>query len=218
MDYLATLDQLKEYYANLLIVQYNGKKKASSTIKMLVDLVLANLLILQIRDAFDWRTAVGAQLDIIGKWVGVSRTYNGNLFFNQPVFSYPKSNDLVPDDLTTPFQHGYSKFSTFDTDVATGDIAELTYKNVGYVEQKLSDDDYRAVIGLKIIKNSINHTQKNIDDAIWDYFNGQVYTTWEPHKLTYNYIPDLETVMEVCFYKNVLPAPTGVVIELKVVS
>ena len=48
MDYLATLDQLKEYYANLLIVQYNGKEKASSTIKMLVDLVLANLLILQI--------------------------------------------------------------------------------------------------------------------------------------------------------------------------
>ena len=218
MDYLKTQEELDEYYSNTLIIQYNGKKRAKATIKLLSRLILDEMLLLQIRDAFDWRTAVGAQLDIIGKWVGVSRTYNGNLFFNQPIFSYPKSNDLVPDDLTTPFQHGYSEFSTFDTDVATGDIAELTYKNVGYVEQKLSDDNYRTVIGLKIIKNSINHTQKNIDDAIWDYFNGQVYTTWEPHKLVYNYIPDLETVMEVCFYKNVLPTPTGVEIELKVVS
>lgn len=218
MDYLKTQEELDEYYSNTLIIQYNGKKRAKATIKLLSRLILDEMLLLQIRDAFDWKTAVGAQLDIIGKWVGVSRTYNGNLFFNQPIFSYPKSNDLVPDDLTTPFQHGYSEFSTFDTDVATGDIAELTYKNVGYVEQKLSDDDYRTVIGLKIIKNSINHTQKNIDDAIWDYFNGQVYTTWGPHKITYNYLPDLETVMEVCFYKNVLPAPTGVAIELKVVS
>lgn len=218
MDYLATLDQLKEYYANLLIVQYNGKKKASSTIKMLVDLILANLLILQIRDAFDWRTAVGAQLDIIGKWVGVSRIYNSNLVWAQPIFSYPPSNDLVPDDGTTPFQHGYSEFSTFNTDVTTGNIAELTYKNVGYIEQNLSDEDYRTIIGLKIIKNSINHTQKNIDDAIWEYFNGKVYTTWEPHKVIYNYDPSLETIIEVCFYKSVLPTPTGVEIELKVVS
>lgn len=217
MDYTATLNSLLDYYANLLIVQYNGKSKASATIKMIANLILANVLILQIRDAFDWRTAVGVQLDIIGKWVGVSRTYNGNLFFNQPIFSYPKSNDLVPDDLTTPFQHGYSEFSTFNTDVATGDIAELTYKNIGYVEQKLSDNDYRTVIGLKIIKNSINHTAKNIDDAIWNYFNEQVYTTWEPHKVTYNYPASLETVMEVCFYKNVLLAPTGVEIELKVI-
>ena len=212
MNYLEIQEELDEYYSNTLIIQYNGKKRAKATIKLLSELILDEMLLLQIRDAFDWRTAVGAQLDIIGKWVGVSRIYNGNLFFNQPIFSYPKSNDLVPNDLTTPFQHGYSEFSTFNTDVATGDIAELTYHNVGYVEQKLSDDNYRTVIGLKIIKNSINHTQKNIDDAIWDYFNGQVYTTWGPHKITYNYPPDLETVMEVCFYKNVLPAPTGVAI------
>lgn len=218
MNYTEVFQQLLEYYANLLIVQYNGKTRAVATIQMLVNLILANLLVMQIRDAFDWRTAVGNQLDIIGKWVGVTRSYNGDLFWAQPIFSYPESQELVPEDLTTPFQHGYSEYSTFDTDVTTGDIAELTYHNLGYVEQKLSDDDYRTVIGLKIIKNSINHTQKNIDDAIWDYFNGQVYTTWGPHKLTYNYVPDLETVMEVCFYKNVLPAPTGVEIELKVVS
>lgn len=217
MDYEQIQKELNDYYSNTLIIQYNDKKRAKSTIALLSELIFDEMLLFKIRDAFDWKTAVGAQLDIIGKWVGVSRTYNGNLFFNQPIFSYPKSNDLVPDDLTTPFQHGYSAFSTFDTDVATGDIAELTYRNIGYVEQQLSDDDYRTVIGLKIIKNSINHTAKNIDDAIWNYFNEQVYTTWDPHKVTYNYPASLETVMEVCFYKNVLLAPTGVEIELKVI-
>lgn len=204
------LQQLKEYYSNLLIVQYNGKPKATAHIQLLVDLVFANVILLQIQNAFDWKTAVGAQLDIIGKWVGVSRDYLGNLYWDNTFLSYPYTNTLVPDDTTEVFQHGYSDYSTFSDDGAV-----LTYENLGYVKQNLNDENYRTVIGLKIIKNSINHTAKNIDDAIWNYFNGKVYTTWAPHEITYNYDSSLETVMEVCYYKNVLPAPTGVNIVLR---
>lgn len=214
MDYTETLNNLLDYYANLLIVQYNGKPKAAQTIKMIAELILAGLLILQIRDAFDWKTAVGAQLDIIGKWVGVTRKYNGSLYWGNTFLSYPKSNQLVPDDNTDTFQHGYSDYSTFDSD--TG--AVLTYENIGFVEQALNDEDYRTVIGLKIIQNSINHTAKNIDDAIWNYFNGEVYTTWLPHEITYHYPESLTTVIEVCNYKNVLLAPTGVSIRLSQIS
>lgn len=211
MDYVATLNNLLDYYANLSIIQYNSLPKASATIKMIANLILADLLILQVRDGFDWRTAVGAQLDIIGKWVGISRNYNGLLYWDKTFLAYPHTATLVPDDTTETFQHGYSDYDTFESD--TGGV--LTYKNLGFVEQSLSDDDYRVVIGLKIIKNSINHTAKNIDDAIWDYFNGQVYTTWGPHEVTYNYPASLETIMEICEYKNVLLAPTGVNIVLR---
>lgn len=214
MNYLTILQQLKEYYSNLLIVQYNGKPKAKATIELFVDLLFANVLILQIQDAFDWKTAVGVQLDIIGKWVGVSRSYNGSLYWGNTYLSYPKSSQLVPNDNTDSLQHGYSDYSTFDSD--TGNI--LTYNDVGFVEQSLNDDDYRVVIGLKIIKNSINHTAKNIDDAIWEYFNGEVYTTWNAHQLTYHYPADLTTIIEICNYKNVLPAPTGVSILLNQIS
>ena len=214
MDYAATLQQLLEYYANLLIIQYNGKSKASATVKMLANLILANLVILQIRDGFDWRTAVGAQLDIIGKWVGVSRKYNGSLYWGNTFLSYPRATQLVPDDLTDNLQHGYSDYDTYDVD--TGEV--LTYESVGFVEQALNDDDYRTIIGLKIIKNSINHTAKNIDDAIWSYFNEQVYTTWQPHEVTYHYPESLATVIEVCNYKNILPAPAGVSIILNQLS
>lgn len=210
MDYLTILNQLHEYYANLLIVQYNGKPKAQAHIKFLVDLIFANVILLQIQEAFDWRTAVGAQLDIIGKWVGVTRNYNGSFLWGNTYLSYPRSNQLTPDDETDNLQHGYSDYENFDDDGAV-----LTYQDLGYVEQQLSDDDYRTIIGLKIIKNNINHTAKNIDDAIWTYFNGQVYTTWDDMEITYHYPASLTTLIEVCNYKNVLPAPTGVNIILR---
>lgn len=214
MDYAATLNNLLDYYANLLIVQYNGKSKAVATIKIIANLILANLLILQIRDGFNWRTAVGAQLDIIGRWVGVTRNYNGSLFWGNTYFSYPNSNDLVPTDKTDDLQHGYSNYTTFNDDEG----GTLTYDELGFVEQQLSDEDYRTVIGLKIIKNSINQTAKNIDDAIWDYFEGKVYTTWEPHEITYHYPASMETIINVCNYKNVLLAPTGVSIRFSQIS
>lgn len=210
MDYTATLNNLLDYYANLLIVQYNGKSKAVATVKMIANLILANLLILQVRDGFNLKTAVGPQLDIIGKWIGVTRNYNGSLFWGNTFLAYPDSNELVPTDNTDNLQHGYSNYSTFDTDAG----GTLTYDELGFVEQQLNDENYRTVIGLKIIKNSINHTAKNIDDAIWSYFGGEVYTTWAPHEITYHYPASMGTIIEVCNYKNILLAPTGVSIRL----
>lgn len=208
------MEELLKYYANLLIVQYNGKPKAKATIEMLTKIIygVANTpLFLQIQDAFDWKTAKGKQLDIIGRWVGVTKTYQGSLLWGKTFLSYPSGNDLTPNDNTDSLQHGYSDYSSFDTDLG----GTLTYKDLGFVEQNLDEESFRTVIGLKIIKNSITLTAKSIDDAIWEYFNGDVYTTWTAHKITYHYPDNLETIMTVCKYKNVLPAPMGVSIELK---
>ena len=209
------MEELLNYYSNLLIVQYNGKPKAKATIDLFTILIFVNLIFLQIQNAFDWKTAKGTQLDIIGKWVGVTRTYNGTLFWGDTYFSYPTSSDLVA-ELTDNLQHGYSDYSTFDSSV-TGNV--LTYDKLGFIEQTLNDDDYRVVIGLKIIYNSIRHTAKAIDDAIWEYFGGQVYTTWDvPHQVVYHYPASMTTIMEVCNYKNVLPAPTGTQVIIREIS
>lgn len=211
MDYTQVLEDLKKYYANLLIVQYNGKSKATKTIKALTSWLLANMIILQIRDGFDWKTAKGKQLDIIGEWVGVSRVYQGSLVWDKTFLSYPKANQLTPLDTTDGLQYGYSTYETFDED--TGGV--LTYKNLSLVEGSLDDDDYKTVIGLKIIKNNINFTCKNIDDVIWKYFNERVYTTWQAHEVTYHYSNDLSTIINVCNDKGVLLAPTGCKIVLR---
>lgn len=210
MDYSKILQQLQEYYANTLIVQYNNKPKAKATIEELTKLLYANMILLQIRDAFDWETAVGKQLDIIGQWVGVSRSYNIPSMSGRVLFSYPETSKLIPDDITTTEQFGYSDYSTFDT--LEGGI--LRYDDLKGIDSQLNDYDYRVVIGLKIIYNSINHTAGEIDNSIWEYFNHTIYTTWSPHILTYNVPAEYMNLMQICLHKGVLPAPIGTEILL----
>lgn len=64
------------YYANLLILQYRGKPKAYATISAVVAPVIMDQLPTQVQDAFSITEAVGVQLDVIGQYVGVSRTAN----------------------------------------------------------------------------------------------------------------------------------------------
>lgn len=206
MEYLKLLKELEDYYANLLIVQYNGKPKAVTTIKLFVRLLFVNMILLQIREAFDWKTAIGKQLDIIGEWVGTNRFYDGQLFDFHPWFALIDW-ESEPDNL----QGGFSTFENFDE--VEGGI--LDYQTILPTQNKMNDQAFRIMIGLKIIKNSISATCKNIDDAIWDYFDGKVYTIWTPDKLTYYYPSELAEVLQVAKAKNVLPCPTGVRIELK---
>ncbi len=63
-----------KYLASLLIIQYNGKKKATGTIEALAKM-FPDKLILQVRDAFNLDTATGKALDTLAKYVGVDRFY-----------------------------------------------------------------------------------------------------------------------------------------------
>lgn len=77
-----TDQEIVDYYKNLLIIQYKGKSKAEATIDALVTQVISNQIILGVRDAFDPNTAVGVQLDILGKYVGIDRvgkTFSGEV-------------------------------------------------------------------------------------------------------------------------------------------
>lgn len=257
---------INDYYANLLIIQYHNKPKAQATIKLMARFLWANMLFLQIRDAFDWKTAVGKQLEIIGEWVGVNRFYDGQLFDFHPWFALIDWDQTLPDrdviSLTNVDEGGKngSKATGKDvisrTDVGTGDIKGakgealpdgditshtnideggikmqggfstfanfesleggfLDYENIRPTQNRLNDEAFRIMIGLKIIKNNITATCKNIDNAIWDYFGGKVYTVWSADELTYYYSPELSEVLEVAKNKNVLPCPTGVRLFLK---
>lgn len=205
---LPSIQELKDYYSNTLIVQYHDKPKAKQTIEMLVYLVFSEMLLFQVQNAFNWKTAVGKQLDVIGQWVGVSRTFNINLL-TESKLAYPQYDRLDP-DTTSALQGGYSDYETFGT-LQGG---QLRYSDIQTTTNNLNDDNYRIIIGLKIIFNSINHTAKAIDDAIWEYFNHEVYTVWTDNTLTYYYPSNLAQVMLFADYKGVLPAPTGVTVQL----
>lgn len=68
-----TTQELIDYYSNLLILQYKGKPKALATIQALVKPSIMDQLPFAVRDAFGVDTAIGVQLDVIGKYAGVSR-------------------------------------------------------------------------------------------------------------------------------------------------
>lgn len=77
-----TVDEIITYYANLLIIQYRQKAKAYATIQAVVQPVIMDNLPLQVQAAFSVDSAIGVQLDILGKYVGASRT---NLTFSGQV-------------------------------------------------------------------------------------------------------------------------------------
>lgn len=71
---MSTTQEIIDYYANLLILQYIGKPKAYATIQALVTPIAMDRLPFAVQSAFELETAVGAQLDVIGKYAGVSRS------------------------------------------------------------------------------------------------------------------------------------------------
>ena len=82
-NYTDMLEELKSAYSNLLIAQYHQGVNSVATIKANIEILLSNMLLWKIRDCWDiddTELCVGAQLDIIGKWVGVDRFYQGQSF------------------------------------------------------------------------------------------------------------------------------------------
>lgn len=80
-----TLNQLTEYYTSLLIYQYRGLPNASRQVRLLAKQSVADFLAGQFLTCFDLNTAVGAQLDILGQYIGLSR--NVGIAQPRPFFS-----------------------------------------------------------------------------------------------------------------------------------
>lgn len=148
---------IQKEYENLLIVQYSDKPKASETISSIVKRFKNNFdLLEQMEDAFDLDNAVGKQLDIIGKIVGISRNVDG----------------VIP-----------KIFFGFDGNVnARGfdSAAFYTLDQQQYTDTQLSDSDYRFFIRMKIVKNHAKATMSddngsNLNNIVLSMFDGYAY-------------------------------------------
>lgn len=68
-----TLVELAAYYADLLCYQYRGRPNADRTMKLLAKQALADYFVAELLTCYDVDLAVGDQLDVLGKYVGVPR-------------------------------------------------------------------------------------------------------------------------------------------------
>lgn len=95
MAYETETENVKDYYANLLILQYRNKPKASATIKLGAGIYLADGLIFELNDILNLETQQGAQLDLIGQILGVNRQIAG-FNIDKYYFSFEKATVTPP--------------------------------------------------------------------------------------------------------------------------
>lgn len=211
--YEELLEELKTYFCELLIIQYRQAPKNREFISLLVDLVFSNNILSQIYDlTVNINDSIGSQLDVVGKWLGTDRFYAGLDLFDRKYFSLVKYSNIRQNSYNEN-QGGFSNYTNFDTLVG-GFITYLLLYNAISAVNKLGDNYFRKLLKLKSIKNSINFTKKEIDNAIYEWSEGKIYTTWDKMKVIYNYNQDGYKFITIAKSKDLLIAPTGCTIEL----
>lgn len=107
---------VENYYADLIIIQYRNKPKARATVKLGADLYLADGLVFDLQNVLNIDTAIGVQLDLIGKILGCNRNIFG-LNIDKKYFSFEK--DLSHIDTVAD----YAALLAYDTtDISVDDV------------------------------------------------------------------------------------------------
>ena len=190
-----------EYYKNLLIIQYNDKEKARATIALNITTLLANDIISQVQDGYNIDTAVGVQLDVLGRYVGKDRFISGEVPIVGDFFSMTTYSTLLTDD-----EVGMTDFANYNTDVG----GTLTYGDI-FTSAGLSDDNYRIILKLRIIQNNSDHSHKSIDDGLFSFFGtGIVMSANSNMSMVYFVESSFLQIALFAFDKKVLPRPMGV--------
>ena len=193
-DYTQDIQDVKTYYADLLILQYRNKPKARETIKIGADIYLGDGVIFQLQDILDIDTAVGAQLDIIGKILDCPRVVQG-IYNDMIFFQFYDGEDSVGFSTVGNPQGGNFR----------------TIQNYNQSEYSLPDDDYRFLLKFKSAVNVMRGSERGIDDALWNVFQGDVLLK-NNHNLTITYIVSAERTLAALAAKQLgyYRAPEGV--------
>lgn len=184
-----------------LIIQYGNKSNAVSTVTAITEefeLIYDNANILDV--AYNLDTAIGKQLDIIGRIVGISRTVP---------FSVPKKYFGFDGHLNSyPFG---SKFNL---------VVAYPFKSkfeIPYSDGQLNDNDYRFFIKAKIIKNyatskNIDSSNLSIQNAIDYLFNSKAYVVDNMDMTMTLHIDSSYDSSKLTYLENLdlLPRPQGV--------
>ena len=214
---MTLIEELKKYYADLLIVQFQ-MPKARAEIELYTSVLFpinqasGNLLIKDVSDGFNVDTAVGKQLDIIGIYVGLTRFFLEVQFTDGLYFGLPDYLDFnLPTDIA-----GLADYSEFDT--KDGDT--LTYDDIQNSQGTLPDDDFRLLLKLKIVLNHSNGSRRQISDSLFGAFGYdiQMDTGGAVMTMIYFYDESLQRLIGFAIDQDLLPKPAGVRLTSVVVA
>ena len=194
---ISTLAELQDYYPSLLILQYREKTRWTQLIQSIVQEAWLDGIVQTESACFDLDTAVGAQLDIIGKIVGVSRNIYGldlsHTFFE--LTSYTGSPSGINMQL-------YS-------DTVAGPEIMLTYRTDAIYS--MSEFEMRTMIKFKIIYNNVMRSTKGITEAMFALFGSSVTVVDNKNmSLTLSVKQPYYNVFTVANYLGYIPKPMGI--------
>lgn len=203
----ATAETLVAYYKATLIAQYRDKTKAQATIGALMGGsdgsygLIADAIVNQVRDGFDLETAVGVQLDMLGKLRGVTRFLAtlslGRIFL-----------PLVPyDDPDVGILPG---IATYEDAVLPPTTYTMTYDD--FTPTRLADADFRRVIQFLAALSSAEYTYAKLDLICYSFFEGNVNLKITGNMaITYQHLTsDTDDLFAIINQLGLLPAPAGV--------
>jgi hypothetical protein len=199
---------LVKYYADLSIIQYANKPKARAFMENLLGALICYDLAVSVRDGFNLETAVGAQLDIIAKYVGVSRVITGTSF-SRSYFGFAEYGD------TTPFVfYGFTKYGD-----APEDVQYRNYKESSQSIYSLNDTELRIIIKLAILRNNSNASVKDIDTLLDALFGSEVYYIDRMNMTVVSYMLSTayQRIFNIAKSSGLLPNPAAVGTSLIVV-
>ncbi len=202
--------ELVATYVALLPIQWSGPDtpNAQATIGLLAGTAIASQLVGQVLAGFaltgvyGQTPAVGAQLDLLGQFVGARRTL--------PNFS-PSGNPFSYQDTTSAHDPGAGGFGDTTLGTPPDDIWLSTTQGSG-VPYVLSDPQMILLIQYLAAVNHADYTVEDVDDILFQFF-GDFVTVEEtaPMELTYTQDPaDPGTLFDIVNYLDAFPHPMGV--------
>lgn len=195
---------LSTYYQNLLITQYHEKPKANAEIALGAQTFTGDWLMTDIPNIVDIDTAEGAQLDLIGKIVGLPRVANG-FVYGENYYSY----DDEEDPMSHPEEKGMSNI---------GSPVSAKFKDYETIRKSIytmTDGLYRKMIKLKILQNNTKATLKDIDEGLFGIFGNDITLTDNFDMTGEITVSANATEMgSLAYFLKIFPRPLGVAYDI----
>lgn len=192
-EYSLDVEAVKEYYADLLILQYRNKEKARETIKIGAENYLGDGLIFQLQDVLDIDKAEGKQLDIIGKILNCPRIIEG-INPEQRYFSFEKPN-----------ARGFS------TKNKISDGAWKNQFNSLFSIYSMPDNYYRILLKFAAVKNRLKASMSEMDDLLFLIFGNSIYLENNKNlSITYYITDEIRVPGQAAQKLGYLAAPNGI--------
>ena len=189
------------YYAARMISQYRALPKAQATIAILVKQALGDMLALTVQSAFDLDTAIGAQLDIIGKYVGLSRNIGPSTA--KPYYGLENYN-------ATGNPIGFQRYGSSSNPQGIW----LRYAQGTDQNTALADDSYRLAIKVRICQLYNNGTNGSIQSYLQAFWPGRVIVLSDIHNHSLEYFVPAAFPLPLSVWQILLPRPLGMAITV----